>query len=157
MSAPQNKKQDPGASLCSAGALAATILQKACKAGPEHEKRPMLETVREAALDLENQLEALARSGGDGPLPSALLAEGAQRCADLANLAACALPSMPTAQTAPTIAAAHLAAGAVRAFVALVGGSEGADNGYAVRDARGAEWRAGLAVRQVKSLAEDQS
>lgn len=117
----------------------------------------MLETVREAALDLENQLDALTRSGGDDSLPPALLAEGAQRCADLANLAACALPSMPAAQTAPTVAAVHLAAGTVRAFVALVRDFSAADAGYAVQDARGAEWRAGLAVRQVEGLAEDKS
>ena len=155
MSAPRNKKEEPGASLCHAGVLAASILQEACKAGAEHGDPLMLKTVREAALNLGNQLGALAVYSGDGPLPPPLLAEGAARCADLANLAACALPSLSAARTAPAIAAMHLAAGIVRAFVALVGDSTNADEkDYVVRDARGAGWRAGLAVRQVEEQAE---
>lgn len=108
-------------------------------------------------MDIKNQLEALARSGEDRPLPPALLAEGAARCADLSNLAACSVPTLPPEQSSPAVATVHLAAETARAFVALVREHASADeNGYAVRDARGAEWRVGLAVRQVGKPADQE-
>ena len=151
----QNKKENPGVSLCSAGALAAGILVEACEAGPEYVNPLQTDTIREAALDLRDQFEALsnvlAHSGGDGLLPPALLAEGAVRCADLANLAACSVPALPGERSTFAVATVHLAAGTARAFEALVRDSTSSDGtDYAFRDARGAGWRAGLAVRQVE-------
>lgn len=135
------------------GSRAASALAKVCASLLETEEsaRPKLhlQTVRAAALDLRDQLDALADED-----TTDFLAEGALRCADLANLAACAAPELPERAFAAAISATHLAAGATRALCALVEAAAGELEGdraeYALRDARSAAWRADLVVRQVE-------
>lgn len=116
-----------------------------------------LEVVRYLALDLKRQLLALARASGE-EAPVDYLVEAALSCADLANLAACNLSELPAEGVPPAAAAAHLAAGAVRALRSPIeAASRGLDGDraeYVARDALSAIWRAGLAARQVDELLE---
>jgi hypothetical protein len=127
-------------------ALAAKLLEDACESGAGDPLR--LEIVRTLARALTQELETLAvmadRLG---------VVEGALRAADVANLAACTAPELLQARAMEAAAAAHLAAGAARALCALAEASfvdapeEYAQN--ALKDVRGAVWRAQLAARQV--------
>jgi hypothetical protein len=127
-------------------ALAAELLQGACKPGAGDPSR--LEIVRTLARDLTEELEILAAMA-DRPG----VVEGALRAADVANLAACTAPELLQAGALEAAAAAHLAAGAARAICALAGASfvdaQGEYAQNALKDVRGAVWRARLAARQV--------
>ncbi len=135
-----------------AGALAASLLAEACRRAPGDPLH--LGVVRDLALDLERRLDALSRPAGEDDLVEAALA-----CADLATLAACNLPDLPPDGEPPATAAVHLAAGSTRALVALIeprtidSDDPHAENAF--RDARGAIWRADLAVRQIGELRGD--
>lgn len=116
-----------------------------------------LEVVRYLALDLKRQLSALARAAGENA-PVDYLVEAALRCADLATLAACNLSELPAERVPRAAAAAHLAAGTVRALRSpLEAASRGLDGDraeYVARDALGAAWRADLAARQLDERLE---
>jgi hypothetical protein len=133
-------------------ASAAELLVNACTPGSGDPLR--LEIIRTLARDLKEELEALVAlvNGETGPAPIEAV-EGALRAADVANLAACAVPELPKAHAPEAASAAHLAAGAVRALGPLIEAAiEDSHEGqtpYALKDARGAVWRARLAVRQV--------
>lgn len=133
-----------GASLRGA-ALAAGLLEEAWSLPGS----PRAGVTRELARSLRAELEALA-GAAEGPSRADAGLEGALRAADVANLAAASLDELPEENARTAAAAAHLAAGAARAACALVGetspDAEGAD--YAIKDARSAAWRAGLAARQ---------
>ena len=134
-----------------AGALAAGLLVESCRITPDGSLS--LEIVRDLALDLERRLEALSHPDED-PQPPDSLIEAALACADLATLAACNLSGLPEDDQPLAAAAVYLAAGAVRALAVLVEAriwildATYAEN--ALRDARGALWRADLAVRQTE-------
>ena len=136
-----------------AGALAAGLLVESCRTTSDGSLS--LEVVRDLALDLERRLAALSLPGEDHPPDS--LVEAALACADLATLAACNLSVLSEDGDEPLAAAAvHLAAGAARALAVLVearaGSLDGTHAENALRDARGALWRADLAVRQIQEL-----
>ncbi len=135
-----------------AGALAAGLLVESCRTNSTDS--PGLGVVRDLALDLERKLDALSHPD-EAPQPPDSLVEAALACADLATLAACNLPGLPEDGEPLAAAAVHLAAGAARALVVLVEArartlpdETHAEN--ALRDARGALWRADLAVRQTE-------
>ena len=135
----------------SAGALAAGILEEACRSSPADSLQ--LRVVRDLALDIGRQLDALA---GLDAAPD-VLAEAALRCADLANLAACNVAQLPPDAAPRAAMAARVAAGAVRDLRSLVETDSGAqrDEEHAanlLRDVRGAAWRAEFAARQVEGL-----
>lgn len=115
-----------------------------------------LEVVRDAALDLQRQLEVLAGFGEGDAISVDLLAESALRCADVANLAACAVPELPEEAVPAAISATHLAVEAIRALYPLIEELAGelqeeAHAEYVLRDARGAMWRADLVIRQLEA------
>ncbi len=130
-----------------AGALAAGLLVESCRMGSVDSLS--VEVVRDLALDLERRLDDLASTSGEDALVEAALA-----CADLATLAACNLPGLPEDDKPLATASVHLAAGAARALVVLVEARAQSLDGYhaenTLRDARGALWRADLAVRQIQ-------
>lgn len=132
-----------------AGALAAGLLVESCRTTSDGSLS--LEVVRDLALDLERRLDALSHSD-EAPQPPDSLVEAALACADLATLAACNLPGLPGDGEPLAAAAVHLAAGAARSLAVLVEARtlEGAHAENALRDARGALWRADLAVRQTE-------
>jgi hypothetical protein len=127
-------------------ASAAGLLERAC--APEAGDPLRLEIVRTLARDLRDELEALS---GVAERPGVV--EGALRATDVANLAACTAPDLLEVSAVEAVAATHLAAGAARALCALAGASIGdAPEEYtqnALKDLRGAVWRAQLATRQV--------
>src|SRR5215210_654468 len=133
-------------------ALAAGLLKSACVPGAGDPLR--LEVIRTLAWELAEELEALAVLTDD----EAITVEGALRAADVANLAACTVPELLEAGAPRAAAAAYLAAGAVRALGVLaeagVGDARGEHEQNILRDARGAAWRARLAVRQVDEFLE---
>jgi hypothetical protein len=116
--------------------------------------------VRELAIDLGRQLDALSALVRDDATPDAL-AEAATCCADLANLAACNAPDLPPGTAPQAASAARLAAGTVDTLGPMVeAGSETLIGDHAenlLRDARSAEWRAGFAVRLVEDFPENDS
>ena len=151
MSAPEHPN------LVSAGARAAGILEEVCRSESGSAGFLQLQIVRDPALDLGWQLDALAGLARENAAPD-VLAEAALRCADLANLAACSVPEPPHAAAASRAATAvRLAAGrAVRDLRSLVG-ADGRDldeehAGSLLRDVRGAVWWAGFAARQLDGL-----
>ena len=132
-------------------ALAARLLEDACVPGSGD---PLgLEVVRTLARDLAEELEALEILDDH----ATATVEGALRAADVANLAACIVPELLETAATRASAAAYLAAGAVRALDILadtaVGDVHEEPHGEyeqnLSKDARGAVWRAQLAVRQV--------
>jgi hypothetical protein len=135
-----------------AGALAACLLVEGCRMNSDGS--PNLAVVSDLALDLEHRLDALSQPE-ENQLSDSLV-EAALACADLATLAACNLSGLPEKGERLAVAAAHLSAGATRALVVLVEARAGilgethAEN--TLRDARGALWRADLAVRQIEEL-----
>ena len=134
-----------------AGALAAGLLVESCRTASDGSLS--LEVVRDLALDLERRLAALSLPEEDHQPPDSLV-EAALACADLATLAACNLPGLPEDGEPLAAAAVHLAAGAARALAVLVEARtlHGTHAENALRDARGALWRADLAVRQIQEL-----
>ncbi len=130
------------------GARAANLLAEACRSTDA----PRFEVVRELALEIGRQLDALAGLAGEEAVPD-VLAEAALRCADLANLAACNAPELPPDQAPRAVVAARLAAGAVRDLRPLVeagsGDLDAEHAGNLVRDVRSAAWRAEFAARLV--------
>ena len=136
-----------------AGALAAALVVESCRTVPDH---PSLGIVRDLALDLERRLDALDRPTAADPDAAV---EAALACGDLATLAACNRSALPERGEPLAVSAVHLAAGAARALVVLVeaqaGELDGAYAENALRDARGARWRADLAVRQVEASGAD--
>lgn len=140
-------------------ALAAGLLENACAPGPDDALRR--EVVRELARDLKGELEVLAAQAEEATSAAGIeVVEGALRAADVANLAASALQELSRARTLEAAVATHLAAGAARALSALAGtaakdlpDTEHARN--ALKDVRGAAWRARLASGQVDELLEE--
>lgn len=143
--------------LTRSGAQAAKLLEEACRSASEVRNSTQLELVRDLAEDLRLSLEALSRIP-EGEASPYLLAEGALRCADLANLAACNTPELPEEKRAEGAAAVHLAAGAARALGLLAESGTAAleetPAEYVRRDARSTGWRAALAIRQVEEFLE---
>jgi hypothetical protein len=117
-----------------------------------------LEVVRTLARDLAEELEALSALADD----ATATVEGALRAADVANLAACTTPELLETAASRAAAAAYLAAGAVRALGILADADvvdpheelNGECKQNLSKDARGAVWRAQLAVRQVDEFME---
>lgn len=138
----------------SAGIRAAGLLEGACRSALEPTNSLQLEVVRDLALDIRRQLDALA---GLDDAPD-VLAEVALRSADLANLAACNVSKLPPEEAPRAVAAARLAAGAVRDLRSLVEtDSIDLDDEHAenlLRDVRSAAWRAEFAARQVDWFAD---
>jgi hypothetical protein len=142
----------------SAGARAAGLLEGACRPPAEFANSLQLEAVRDLALDIGRQLDALASLAREDAAPD-ILAEAALRCADLANLAACNVAELPPEEAPRAIEAARLAAGAVRDLRSLVevdsGDPDEEHAANALRDVRSAAWRAEFAARQVDGLSDD--
>lgn len=151
--------QDPTANdtPAAAGARAARLLRIACRSALKSRTSLLLEVVRDAALDLERALEVLADYGD--PAPVDLLAESAARCADTANLAACAVPELPEEEVSDAISATRLAVAAIHALYPLIEAKAGEIEEdhvkYALRDARGAMWRADLVIRQLEEASPE--
>ena len=139
MSAPE--PPDP----VSAGARAARLLEAACRSAAANSLQ--LEVVRDLALDIGRELDALASLAREDDAPD-VLAEAALHCADLANLAACNAPELPPDAAPRAAAAARLAAGAVRDLRSLVEGGDPDEEhaGNLLRDLRSAAWRAEFAT-----------
>ena len=115
------------------------------------------QVVRNLARGLKGELEALG--GIEGEAAADLLADGALRAADVANLAASSLEDLLEGSVADAVAATHLAAGASRALSALaeavaVANPGGDHTEYALKDIRSARWRARFAVRQTEEFEE---
>ena len=140
-------------SVAAAGALAAGLLEASCRSAPKDPLRAGV--VRELARSLRDELEALVGHAGDAA-PADALVEAALRAADVANLAASSLADLSGESAADAVAAAHLAAGAARALVALAeAGASDLDGDraeYVLKDARSAAWRARFAIRQVDEV-----
>jgi hypothetical protein len=149
----EGSRSHPSALLLRGAALAAELLEKAVAPGSGDPLRR--EVVRGLARDLAEELESLSVLPADNEM---IAIEGALKTADVANLAACSVPELLEASAPRAAAAAYLAAGAVRALCALtessVGDACGEHGQNVLRDARGAVWRAQLAVRQVDELLE---
>ncbi len=136
-------------------ALAAELLENACSSGSEDALRR--EVIRDLARDLKGELEVLA-ARAEETTSAVEVVEGALRAADVANLAASALPELSRAHTLEAAAATHLAAGAARALSALATAKDLPDTEHArnaLKDVRGAAWRARLASGQVDELLEE--
>ena len=148
-------KQGHEAASLHAAALAAGLLKEAWSTRSEAAS-PRAGVTRDLALDLRVDLEVLA-GGHDNSSSVDAIVEGALRAADLANLGAASLPDLPETDARRAAAAVHLAAGAARSLCALVGkagvGVERTE--YALKDARSAAWRAGLAARQADEALEN--
>ena len=132
------------------GVLAAALFKEACRSAQGSPEAPRIEVVRELALDLGRQLDALSGLAREDATPD-VLAEAAICCADLANLAACNAPDLPPDAAPRVTEAARLAAGAVGALAPIVESrSEDLDARHAenlLRDVRSAGWRATFAAR----------
>jgi hypothetical protein len=132
------------------GVRAAALLEEACRSAPRESKAPRIEVVRDLALDLGRQLDALCGLAWEDAAPD-ILAEAVICCADLANLAACNAPDLPPDAVQRATEAALLAAAAVGALAPTVEfTSKDLDAGHAenlLRDVRSAGWRAAFAVR----------
>ena len=142
----------------SAGARAAELLEEACRSSEGFANSSLqLEVVRDLALDLRRQLGTLAGLAREDAPPE-ILVEAALRCADLANLAACNASKLPPGRAPRALAAARLAAGAVRDLRSLVeanGGDPDEEHaGNLLRDVRSAAWRAEFAGRQADGFAD---
>jgi hypothetical protein len=153
--AARSSKPHPSEPPLRSAALAANLLEEACT--PESGDPLRLEVVRTLARDLAEELEALSTLDD-----ATVTVEGALRAADVANLAACTAPELLETVASQATAAAYLAAGAVRALGVLaharMGHTHEEPHGEyeqnLSKDARGAVWRAKLAVRQVDEFIE---
>jgi hypothetical protein len=132
------------------------LLAEACRPSEGSASSLQLEVVRDLALDLRRQLGALADLAREDAAPD-VLAEAALRCADLANLAACNASKLPPERAPRALAAARLAAGAVRDLRSVVEASSGDPEEEhlenVLRDVRSAAWRSEFAGRQADELA----
>ena len=143
----------------SAGARAAGLLEEACRSEAAGSLR--LAVVRDLALDIKRELEALTGPAEEAAAAPDVLAEAALRCADLANLAACNVPGLPPDGAPRAATAARLAAGAVRDLRSLIKtdsrdlNEEHAEN--LSRDVRSAVWRAEFALRLVDGFLDEES
>ncbi len=154
--AAKSSRPHPSEPPLRAAALAAGLLEEACAPGSGDPLQH--EVVRTLARDLAEELEALSDLDDD----AMATVEGALRAADVANLAACTAPELLETAASRAAAAAYLAAGAVRALGILtdagVGDAHEEPHGEyeqnLSKDARGAVWRAQLAVRQVDEFVE---
>ncbi len=140
-------------------ALAAGLLENACASGSGDPLR--LEVVRVLARGLKEELETLAALTDEETGAARVEGvEGALRAADLANLAACAAPELLEARVPEAAAAVYLAAGAIRALGSLIEAEvedpHERQAAYALKDARGAGWRARLATRQIDEFLENE-
>ncbi|MDQ3508416.1 MAG: hypothetical protein M3494_10430 [Actinomycetota bacterium] len=126
----------------SGGANAAKTLAEACESSPS----VRLEVVRGLARDIERHLAELA---DETPTPG-ILAEAAQKCSDLATLAACNAGELDdhraAAETIRLAAeATHSLSHSAEEDIAPDGGES---DELVRRDARSASWKASLAARQ---------
>ena len=132
------------------GVRAAALLEEACRSAQGSLKAQRIEVVRELALDLGRQLDALSDLAREDATPD-VLTEAAISCADLANLAACNAPDLPPDAALRVTEAARLAAYAAGALAPIVeSGSRNLDVRHAenlLRDVRSAGWRATFAAR----------
>ncbi len=135
----------------SAGARAARLLGEACR--PAAADSLQLEVVRDLALDIGLELDAMETDAPD------VLTEAALLCADLANLAACNAPELPPDAASRAVTAARLAAGAVRDLRSLieVGHRDEEHAGNLLRDLQSAAWRAEFATLLVDAPPEEES
>jgi len=142
-----------GLSIAAAGALAAALLEEACRRAPVDPLRA--EVVGGLARSLRAELEALAGPVGEIS-PADAGSEAALRAADVANLAASSLANLSNENVLRAVAAAHLAAGVARALGALaeVPQLDGERARYKLKDARSAAWRARFAIRQTDEFLE---
>ncbi|ABG05678.1 hypothetical protein Rxyl_2764 [Rubrobacter xylanophilus DSM 9941] len=130
--------------LLSSGASAAEGLLRACSSGDGPQR---LQMVRDLAQDLKRQLEALS-SLPRAEASSDALAEAALRCGDVATLAACNAGALPPEGRDLALEAARRAREVTAGVLAgLEREGEAPEN--ALRDARSADWRASLALRQL--------
>jgi len=132
------------------------VLEEACRSAAANSMQ--LEVVRDLALDIGRELDALADLARETSAPD-VIAEAALHCADLANLAACNAPELPPDTAPRAVTAARLAAGAVRDLRSLVerGGPDEEHAGNPLRDLRGAAWRAECATLLVDGRADEES
>jgi hypothetical protein len=140
-------------------ALAAGLLENACTPGSGDPLQ--LKIVRVLARGLKEELENLAGLAAEETGAAQVEGvEGALRAADVANLAACAVPELLETRAPEAAAAAYLATGAIRALSSLIEAdvedSHERQVSYALKDARGAAWRARLATRQVDEFLNDE-
>jgi hypothetical protein len=121
------------------------LLEEACRSPGANSLQ--LEIVRDLALDIGRELDALAGLARENDAPD-VLTEAALQCADLANLAACNAPDLPPAAAPRAATAARLAAGAVRDLSSLVEAGDPDEEHPAnlLRDLRSAAWRAEFAA-----------
>lgn len=139
-----------------AGARTADLLANLYRTAPDSDGYVKAEVVRDLATDLGGQLGALTDSLESQPGPPVrldCLVEAALACADLATLAVCNLEDLSPEGTREASRAARDAASAVRDLSAEIEAGaarrpagDHAEN--ALRDARGALWRAEIAARQ---------
>ena len=161
MSAPLGEPRDPARDPISAAARAAGLLEAACRSTTRDAQTArdalLLETVGALAQDLGRQLDALARLSSEDDAPDVLV-EAASRCADVANLAACAAPHLPPddgrGSPAEVVRSATRAVHALHTLVEARRGGNGAHAENVLRDLGSATWRADLALRQVDGPAE---
>jgi hypothetical protein len=137
MSAPE--PSDP----VSAGVRAARLLEEACRSAAANSLQ--LEVVRDLALDIGRELDALAGLARESDARD-VLTEAALHCADLANLAACNAPELPPDAASRAAVAARLAAGAVRDLRSLVEDGDEEHPANLLKDLRSAAWRAEFAT-----------
>lgn len=165
---PRVAAQDGGGG-CLAALAAAAMLERACRdrMGQEAEQAAgrlglYLESVEGLSGDLGLELAALSNAmEAETPEAASLgaaLVSAALRAADLATLAACALPELPQESPAyfRAAAAARLASAAAQSLV-LEHRALGHPEDYEARDLGGAEWRSGLAARQVEEALQESS
>lgn len=143
----------PASDHIAAGASAARLLSEACESSPRDGPSLQLEVVRDLARDLERQLAGLADSKED--IPPDLAADAAQRCADLATLAACNATGLESPRQAGE--AVRLAAEATNSLASSLEHAPGIPNDgerweLIGRDLRSASWKASLAARQMEDL-----
>lgn len=132
------------------GARAAALLEGACRSAQRESKAPRIEVVRDLALELGRQLDALCGLAREDAAPD-VLAEAVICCADLANLAACNAPVLSPDAARRGTEAALLAAAAVGVLAPTAeSASKNLDAGHAenlLGDVRSAGWRAAFAAR----------
>lgn len=127
-----------------AGAEAAKRLAEACGRPAKGGTSLRRDAVRDLAKDLESHLAGLASMDAH---PS-LLAEAAQRCSDLATLAACNADGLDDPSAAAE--AVRLASEAAKSLSLAV--EESSPEDLARRDARSASWKASLAARNFEDI-----
>ncbi|MCA3748927.1 MAG: hypothetical protein IN808_07280 [Rubrobacter sp.] len=131
--------------LLRAGPAAAKSLLLACGEGDGPQ---LLGMARDLAEDLGRQLEALASLPPSEKSSLDALLEAALRCGDLATLAACNAGYLSPHGRRLALEAARKAREVTAGVLAGLEDDREAP-GYALRDARSADWKASLALRQL--------